>query len=441
MKDNRFNNAIHDLKNIRMTGDEKQAMLARIVATPVVSTSARQVRSPWTIYSFGSWVSHHTWVVASLVLVVIAGSGGVASAAEAALPGSSLYTVKVDIIEPIRDVLAVSAESQATWQAAKAERRIQEASTLALEGALDDTTQADIETRLDQHARDFDRALEKVREQGGEDRADEIRVAYRAGLGARAQVLEVIAENDSSMSKRSARSIENHEDKRVIVASIARSRAESSGNGSGSMDAAPMAATMSLMMSTESVPVSSDAAVPVAKMAVQPISSEDSSSTVRAQASVSPKDAAVYARRKASAHKLITDIAAHITETQSATDSLQGKLLDTTARNLDEARAYIREAEDYQRQGRDDEARTTILEAERAAKEAELLFREGVKSKKSGSWKGRKESLRTQQSESLTSSVGTSVRDDESRSSGKTQKEDHEQERSGRKGRDTRKED
>ncbi|MEK7646142.1 MAG: DUF5667 domain-containing protein [Patescibacteria group bacterium] len=467
MKDNRFNKAIEDLKHIRMTDTEKNAMRARIVAMPVAQSEAtpRHVKSPWSVYTFNTWVTQQRWVVASLALVIIIGSGGVVSAAERALPGSVLYPIKVDIVEPLRDTLTVSSEGQANWNAEKAERRIEEASVLATTGKLDDTTQAEIETRLDQHTRDFDRALQRVREEGAEDRADEISVAFQAGLGARAQVLEVIAENDApriTLQARSMKSVEDDasrsarqapteddedkQDKRIVVASLARSRAESlrGSRSSGSVAEVPVAATMSMMMSIESAPTANEAGN-VSDASVAPIAPQPQvtpTSSVQSKKSVSQKDPATYTRRKASTDKMIADITARITKTKVAPGSLQGKLFDTTTRNLDEARAYIRQAEEYQDRGQDDEARTQILEAERAAKEAELLFKEGVKSKKSGSQSSTKESVSKVDSKSLTGSAVKSLEKNKKQSSGKIQiqKKDRE-DRGGNKGRDFRKND
>lgn len=484
MKDNRLNKAIQDLKGIRMTDTEKKAMLARIVSTPVAQSGAasRSVESPWTVYTFNTWISQQRWVVAGLALVIVIGSGGVVSAAEKALPGSILYPIKVDIVEPIRDTLTVSSEAQANWNAEKAERRIEEASALAVAGKLDEATQVDIETRLNKHAEAFDRALEQVRENGDEDRADEISVAFQAGLGARAQMLEVIAENDTAsvspeaspgassntFSKRQTRSnqaSEEVQDKRVVVASIARSRAESVrwGRTATSDTQAPVTATMSMMMSVEpesvANDVSSDATVTpeapsieksAAKMAPQPQTPQvesESTSTPSAQSkkSVSQKDLATYARRKASADKRILDITARINKIKVAPGSLQGKLFDTTTRNLDEAKNYIREAQELEERGADDEARVRILEAERAAKEAEILFNEGVKSKKSEGKDSAKEEVSKNDSGNLTSTAIKSLEKDRHKrqSSGKVQieKRDRGEDREGSKKRDFRKDD
>jgi hypothetical protein len=440
MKDIRFNKAIQDLKNIRMTGSEKQAMLARIVATPVAhASSVQKARSSWTLYSFGSWIGQERWVVASLALIVIIGSSGVASAAAAALPGNTFYPVKVDIIEPIQDVLAMSAESQATWQATKAERRIQEASTLALQDKLDEATQADIEIRLDTHTKAFDRALEKIRESGDEDRADEISVAFQASLGARAQVLEVVADDD-----RSSRIKENHSDgysgdKRSIVASLARSRAESV-RGSRSSVTEVFVATM---MSVGSTPTSNDVSRSASKVSSESTQRVASSSFVRSKKSASRKGSAAYVRRKTSTDKIITDVSKSILETEVASSSLQGKIFDTTIRNLDEARMYIRDAEDYQDRGEDDEARIRIFEAERAAKEAELIFKEGLKSRKSTSRDDTKKPVSKRRFESLSSSALNSIEKSEGSSIRKhiDQEKDRGERRSVKREKDSRKED
>lgn len=87
--------------------------------------------------------------ITAALLVLVLGSGGVAYAAEGTLPGDALYPVKVDVIEPAEGLLlAGSPHAEAAWQLTLAERRVEEAATLASEGRLATSTEAEIGNRF-----------------------------------------------------------------------------------------------------------------------------------------------------------------------------------------------------------------------------------------------------------------------------------------------------
>lgn len=87
--------------------------------------------------------------ITAALLVLALGSGGVAYAAEGTLPGDALYPVKVNVIEPAEGLLlAGSPRAEAAWQLTLAERRVEEAATLASEGRLATSTEAEIGNRF-----------------------------------------------------------------------------------------------------------------------------------------------------------------------------------------------------------------------------------------------------------------------------------------------------
>jgi hypothetical protein len=87
----------------------------------------------------------------SMAMVMILISGGISYAAESALPGDTLYPVKVGVTERVRSWTAFSYEADGAWQVARAERRLQEASLLAVQGKLDSKKEAEIASRLREH--------------------------------------------------------------------------------------------------------------------------------------------------------------------------------------------------------------------------------------------------------------------------------------------------
>lgn len=70
------------------------------------------------------------------VMILVLGGGSLSYAAEYALPGDTLYPVKVYVNEEVHGALVLSPEARASWATKRAERRIKEAKTLAATGRL-----------------------------------------------------------------------------------------------------------------------------------------------------------------------------------------------------------------------------------------------------------------------------------------------------------------
>ena len=157
MNDKQFKKGIEGIKNIRLSRKEKDDIFARVTMF--------QRRNPFEGYTFSSWLLYSPARVIVLAALIIAlAGGGIASAAEGSLPGEALYAVKVNITEPIRDVLASSPETKAEWQTTKAERRLTEAQELASRGELSTSTSNEIKELLSEHTEAFKEALKDVRQ-------------------------------------------------------------------------------------------------------------------------------------------------------------------------------------------------------------------------------------------------------------------------------------
>ncbi len=126
MKDNttqQFNLSIEEREHMKNVLREYVAM------TPPRTevTHSKAVATP----SLFSWITYHTRPVMAASLVAIVALSGVSYAAEDALPGDSLYAIKVNVNEEARLLFAFSDEASAKWEIRRAERRLEEAITLA----------------------------------------------------------------------------------------------------------------------------------------------------------------------------------------------------------------------------------------------------------------------------------------------------------------------
>lgn len=146
-------------------------------------TSASTSRS-----TFGSFLATHIHpmpFIAAVLIVVV--SGGTVAAAEGTLPGDILYPVKVHFTEETRAVLTTTPKARADWAVARAERRLEEAAMLALEGRLDDAVRAEIDTNLDEHMKSAGESRQQLED--GKSDASEVERNIGAVRIARANIL------------------------------------------------------------------------------------------------------------------------------------------------------------------------------------------------------------------------------------------------------------
>lgn len=95
--------------------------------------------------------------IALAIALFLTGSAGVVLAAQEALPGSSLYQVKMHVNERFRSAIALSYEEKAQWEIKRANLRLQEAEELSARGKFNAKAAEEVEEYLKAH-------VEKVQE-------------------------------------------------------------------------------------------------------------------------------------------------------------------------------------------------------------------------------------------------------------------------------------
>lgn len=141
---NKLNNLKQEAQKIRLSTAERASMRANIFGAPAPYTPAR-AKSPYVFF-----FTFQRAVAFALVLVVLVGSTS-AYAAGGSVPGDLLYTVKVNVNEPLRGALAVSNQAKINFHTNVAEERLKEAETLASKGRLGKDETAQIEASFDLH--------------------------------------------------------------------------------------------------------------------------------------------------------------------------------------------------------------------------------------------------------------------------------------------------
>ena len=142
-----------------------------------------------------------------LILVVLAG-GGVAVGAERALPGDILYPVKVGLSEEVRGWLSVSEESKANWEVERAQRRLEEAETLASEGSLDVEAREKVEANFEIHAEKVKQRIQKFENKENFKAAVNVSSKFETSLKAHNKILSRISTESEANVKKEVKPIQ-----------------------------------------------------------------------------------------------------------------------------------------------------------------------------------------------------------------------------------------
>lgn len=193
---------------------------------PVAGSTVHQARTSAGIARF---IKMHVKAAAALVLLLTLG-GGTSYAAESALPGETLYPVKVRFNEPIAGFFTIGDKANAKWQARLAERRLGEAEYLVLKGALDTETQAALGAEVAAHVKQIVSRAAKLDERGERDAAAGVRADAETSLRAHADVIAALpflladTESDADSDDDRANKTEKQAQESAIVLSLRNER-------------------------------------------------------------------------------------------------------------------------------------------------------------------------------------------------------------------------
>lgn len=147
MKKENFDKGIQELRSLKLTVAEKEAMLENVLKTPIASPYGARVG----VYAY----VHRFSAVIALCLIVVLTSGTLAFASERSLPGEKLYSIKVKVLEPLRGALAVTPNEELEWEGEKVVRRLVEAEKLADEDKLEEGEIEKLEQEIEKSSSAF----------------------------------------------------------------------------------------------------------------------------------------------------------------------------------------------------------------------------------------------------------------------------------------------
>lgn len=185
-----LNNLKNEAYKTRLTAQEKAAMKAAVFGAP---SSVRMHQSPYVFLPL-------RFVVPSVLVLVVLVGGSTVSAAAGALPGDLLYPIKISINERIEAAAAPTVEAKAEVLARQAERRVEEAQALAVEGKLDAETSAALGASFEAQAAQAEMLAEAADKKQDGDGVS-VRVRLAAALKVKGQILEMLGEGKDQKTK------------------------------------------------------------------------------------------------------------------------------------------------------------------------------------------------------------------------------------------------
>lgn len=206
MDDKKIENLFQDAARVSLTADEKstgrEMLRSYMSLTPMRTKAAKPARTGFFSGAGAYFGVHRAAAVSSITLAVTFSMVGVSFAAEGALPGDTLYPVKVSVNEEVRAALTPSQESKAKWEAERAERRLAEAEALAEKGELKAEARATVEAEFRKHAAKAQQRVAAIAERDDDDHVEaEITAHLEGSLDAHKRIIAAIVKERRGSGK------------------------------------------------------------------------------------------------------------------------------------------------------------------------------------------------------------------------------------------------
>ena len=148
MERENFKKGIEDIAKVRMTNQESNSVWSKLEdyanSNPIKNI---KVKSPWYISSVYFATTRTGGAVLALIFVSLVSLNSV-FIAKNSLPGNTLYSLKVDVMEPLEYSLTVDPISKTNLLLNNLDTRLKEVEALKTGGKLTNSIQNDLEKRL-----------------------------------------------------------------------------------------------------------------------------------------------------------------------------------------------------------------------------------------------------------------------------------------------------
>ncbi len=211
MINEQFDNLIEDLKELKMSSEEKKSVynqalysIAKIEAvhdealhSHAYASSKTSIKSVF-VSVWESYIKEKKFIPALSIVGILILSGGASLFAEQALPGDSLYSLKVNVNENVRGLAAVTPEAKAKFALEVTGRRLQEAATLSTRGQLTAENSEIIRQQLIKQVGQVKNQVASLASTNNLKAAQGIAVNFESSLKAHELILEKISKDQQA---------------------------------------------------------------------------------------------------------------------------------------------------------------------------------------------------------------------------------------------------
>lgn len=189
-----FSRVLSSVEKIEAASDFK-SFTTKKIPTPFYNV----VNNIWNVY-----ITERKLVPTLAFIMVLLVTGGTSIAAEKALPGESLYPLKININEQIQALTAFTPEAKARVAAGATNERIKEAVILSKRGQLSPDTKKIIEKQILKNAVEVKNQVASLVSTNNLKAAQSVTINFESALKAHALILEKISNATSDASSTSS---------------------------------------------------------------------------------------------------------------------------------------------------------------------------------------------------------------------------------------------
>lgn len=190
----KFKQLIKELRQHKLTAEDKKKGRDELQLFMREHPASIMPDTSWQIQPSRSFFNYFLRPVPAFLAVALFSVSGIAYAAEQSLPGEALYSVKIKVTEPARELIAISPESKAKVHVRLAIRRLEEAGKLAVRSRLNQENKIRLESNFERHAARVEERIEMLKEVDPKA-ATELSTNFETSLKIHEQIL-----NDVSLS-------------------------------------------------------------------------------------------------------------------------------------------------------------------------------------------------------------------------------------------------
>lgn len=189
---------IQSAKQINLSSEEKDLIRARvqdfIELTPITKQASKPILSPFTSHIS---VSYFSKAISFALIILVAGGSTISYASEDTLPGDTLYTVKVNVKEPLEQKLAFTPQAKLEVKTKQVEKRLTEAQTLLQNNDTSPEKHKEVESRVEKQVEEISQTITELQEKGDVETILSTTSKLQPVLKAHQEALKEVAENSS----------------------------------------------------------------------------------------------------------------------------------------------------------------------------------------------------------------------------------------------------